>query len=140
MVTETLVKEALLSEMLVAGADLIERLEKAGFPLAAALWLYLPESGLWRFVIASPEVGTVGPKKTYKKIQSVAARIPLDVPRVALNDISVVDTNDALVATLQAALKPSNGVSGLRLTKTVLNGLFIEDAYIYRMRRTEPRE
>ncbi len=134
MVTETLVKEALLSEMLVAGADLIARLEKTNFSLTAALWLYLPESGLWRLVIASPEVGTVGPKKTYKKIQSVAARIPLDVPRVSLNDITVVDAKDTLIATLQAALKPSNGGLGLRLTKTVLNGLFIEDAYIYRMR------
>ena len=133
MVTETLVKEALLSEMILAGADLIRHLDKAKFSVSAALWLYLPESGMWRLVIASPEVGVIGPKKAYKKIQSVAARIPLDVPRVSLNDITVIEAKDALIASLQTALNPGNGVSGLRLTRTVLNGLFIEDAYIYRM-------
>lgn len=134
MVTETLVKEALLNEMILAGADLIERLEKARFSVKAALWLYLPESGTWRLIIASPEVGLLGPKKAYKKIQTVVAHMPLDVPRISLNEITVMEVNDALIASLKTSLKLSNGSAGLRLTKTVLNGLFIEDAYIYRMR------
>jgi hypothetical protein len=131
MVTETLVKEALLSEMIFAGADLIKRLDEADFSVAAALWLYLPESGVWRLVIASPEVGLSGPKKVYKKIQSIAARIPLDGARVSLNDITVIEAKDPLISSLKAGLE--TGATGKRLIKTAMNGLFIEDAYIYRI-------
>ena len=133
MVTETLVKEALLSEMILAGAELIGRLEKVKFSVSAALWRYLPESGTWRLVIASPEVGISGPKKAYKKIQSVSAQIPLEAPRVSLNDITVIDAKDTFISSLKTGIQTDKGGSGIRLIKTAINGLFIEDAYIYRM-------
>lgn len=133
MVTETLVKETLAGEMTSAGAELITRLDKAGFSVFAALWLYLPESETWRLIIASPEVRLDGPKKAYKKIQSVLARIPLDKPRISLSDISVLDSKDPFITSLKAAIQTDKGISGIRLIKTSVNGHFIEDAYIYRM-------
>ena len=133
MVTETLVKEALVSEMVLAGTDLIARLDKAGFSVFAALWLYVPESETWRLVIARPEVRLDGPKKAYKKIQSVLARMPVDKPRIALNDITVLDSKDSFISSLKAGIQTDIRISGIRLVKTAINGLFIEDAYIYRM-------
>lgn len=133
MVTETLVKEALVSEMVLAGADLIAHLDKAGFSVFAALWLYVPESETWRLVMASPEVRLDGPKKAYKKIQSVLARMPVDKPRIELNEITVLDSKDSFISSLKAGIQTVKGISGIRLIKTAINGLFIEDAYIYRM-------
>ncbi len=133
MVTETLVKEALAGEMVLTGADLIALLDKAGFSVFAALWLYVPESETWRLVIASPEVRLDGPKKAYKKIQSVLARMPVDRLRIGLNDITVLDSKDSFISSLKAGIQTDKGMSGLRLIKTAINGLFIEDAYIYRM-------
>lgn len=133
MVTETLVKETLAGEMIAAGTDLIARLDKAGFSVFAALWLYVPESETWRLIIASPAVRLDGPKKAYKKIQSVLARAPMAIPRIALNDVTVLDSKDTFISLLKAAIQTDNGISGIRLIKTAINGLFIEDAYIYRM-------
>jgi hypothetical protein len=133
MVTETLVKEALGSEMIVAGADLIARLDKAGFSVFAAFWFYVPESETWRLIIASPEVRLDGPKKAYKKIQSVLARMPIEMRRIALNEITVIDSKDPFISSLKTGIQTDKGISGIRLIKTAINGLFIEDAYIYRM-------
>ena len=71
MVTEMVVKESLSSEMIFAGAEIIRRLDETQLIVSASLWLYIPEIDAWRFIIASPEVGTQGPKKAYKKVPSV---------------------------------------------------------------------
>jgi len=133
MVTEMVVKESLSSEMIFAGAELIRRLDETRFIVSASLWLYIPENNSWRFIIASPEIRTQGPKKAYKQVQTAISKMPENQPKIPLKDITVVDSNDPLISLLRGTIKTGDGISGIRFTHNVINGVLIEDAYIYRI-------
>jgi len=133
MAEEVVVKEILTKEMIESGAELTRLLDQAQLMVSASLWLYIPESNIWRLTIASPEVRTCGPKKVYQKIQSILSQIPEEQPSVGLKDISVVENDNALISLLRIAIRTGDGISGIRFSKNTINGQFIEDAYIYRM-------
>ena len=133
MADEIVVKESLTSEMIDAGAELIRRLDDAGFKLNAGLWLYMEEPNAWRLILASPDVANDGPNKAYKKIQSVMSKIPEDRKVISLAHISAVGPDKPIVALLRKAVKTGNGISGVRFTRNAVNGHFIEDSYIYRI-------
>jgi len=133
VVTEIVVKESLSSEMIAAGSELTRRLDESGFPVSAAFWLYEPESNTWRFIVGSPEVGTQGLKAAYKRVQAVVAAIPEDQATIHLKDISVVDSNDPFISLMRVGVKTSGGISGIRFNRNMINGVLIEDAYIYRL-------
>ena len=133
MAEERVVKEGLTKEMIEAGAGITRQLDAAGLTVQASLWLYLSESNTWRFVVASPEVKKNGPKKVYKKVQSVLSKIPNDQPRVTLSNISVVEPGDPLVSLLRLGVRTVPGISGARFSRGSINGHFVEDTYIYRI-------
>jgi hypothetical protein len=133
MVTEMEVKESLSSQMISAGEELIRRLDETRFIVSASLWLYIPEINAWRFIIASPEVRTQGPRIAYKQIQSVISKMPEEQPRIPLKDVTVLDSNDPFVSLLRVTMRTGDGISGIRFTHNVINGVLIEDAYIYRI-------
>src|SRR5438552_11594927 len=133
MVTEMVVKESLSNEMISAGSELTRRLDESTFLVSAAFWLYETDSNAWRFIIGSPEVRNRGLKAAYKQVQSVVAAIPEGQPKISLKDISVVDSNDPLVSLMRVAIKTGNGISGIRFSRNMINGVLIEDAYIYRI-------
>ncbi len=133
MVTEMVVKEYLSSEMITAGVELTRRLDDARFIVSASLWFYLPEANAWRFIIGSPEVRTNGPRQAYRKVQTVILKMSDDQPKISLKDVSVVDSNDSLISLLRGAIGTDGGMSNIRFTHNVINGVLIEDAYIYRI-------
>ena len=115
MAEEVVVRQMLTNEMIERGAELTRQLDCAPIEVIASFWLYISESEKWRLIIASPQVTKNGPKKVYRKIQDVLAKIPEESPRISL-----------------MAIKPE-GTSGVRFSRNVINGQLIEDAYIYRM-------
>ena len=127
------VKEGLTKELIEAGAEITRRLDAADLTVQASLWLYLPESNTWRLVVASPEVKKNGPKKVYKKVQTVLSKIPNDHPKVPLSNISVVEPADPLISLLRLGVRTAPGISGARFSNGSINGQFIEDTYIYRL-------
>ena len=133
MAQEMVVKDALSSEMISAGEELTRRLDKARFKVTGSLWFYIPDSNVWRMIIVSPKVGIDGPAKSYKKVRSVISHIPDDMPKIYLKDITVVDPKDPLISLLRKATKTGSGISGSRFSRSAINGVFVEDAYIYRM-------
>ena len=133
MAEEVVVREALTNEMIETGAELTRRLIAAQLSFNACLWLYLPESSKWRLMIGSPEVTRHGPRKVYRKVQSVLSEPPEDLPRISLMDISVVEDNDPLISLLRRVVKTGDSVSGIRFSQSAINGQFIEDSYIYRL-------
>jgi hypothetical protein len=133
MATEAVVKESLPSEKITAGAELTRLLDVVGFPVAASFWFYLSETNTWRLVIASPGVKDNGPKEAYEKIQSVITNAPDISSKITLRDVAVVDSADQLVSLLRIAITTGLGITGIRFSQNVINGVFIEDAYIYRL-------
>lgn len=133
MAEDTLVKEGLTREMIEDGAEIVRRLGSR-LPVSASLWLYDPELNRWRLVIASPEVGSKGPRDVYRRVQSVLREFPgPSAPSrgVSLGDVSVVLDDDPLVSLLRTAVKLGDGGSGVRFSRNTVDGRFIEDAYVY---------
>jgi len=125
-----MVKASLVDADVEAGTRVIEALDKARFPVQAALWFYLSEPGEWRLLVASPEVDERGPKKAYTHLQSVLARPSVGL---SLRDISLVSPDHDLIRLLSRAISTGPGISGIRFTANTVDNVFIEDAYIYRL-------
>jgi hypothetical protein len=133
VVTEMVVKESLSEQMISAGSELTRRLDAARLIVSGALWFYETESNSWRLIIVSPEVRTRGLKRVYKQVQSAMAAIPQDQPKIPLKNISVVDSNDPFISLMKIAIRTGDGISGIRFSRNMINGVLIEDAYIYRL-------
>jgi hypothetical protein len=133
MAEETVVKEILTQEMIQAGAALTHRLDEAHLDVRAALWWYIPDKNLWRFVVASPAVRQDGPKKVYQQIHTILSKMSDKTWKIPLHDISVVEDSDPLIASLRTSMGTKNGILGRRFSRDTINGHFIEDAYIYKM-------
>jgi hypothetical protein len=138
MAQDGVVKESLTEVMIRAGAELTRKLDERGWPVIASLWLYRSEANRWRLVLASPLVASDGRRKSYEIVQAALEATPAAEGAMALSNVSVTEPTDPLIALLCAAARTETMVEGLRFTRTVINGRFIDDAYIYRMSDTAP--
>ncbi len=129
MVGSTLVKQDLTPEMIQAGADLIRALDAAKVPVTSAFWLYHGEEPDWRLVIASPDVDQLGLRQFYGTL--VDHLHALNRPELNSSYVTAVAPNDPIVSALRKVFKLP-GISSIRFTGNVINGIFIPDALIYR--------
>ena len=130
---EAMVTETLSQEMIDAGRELTQRLDRHNLPIAAAMWLYLSESDLWRLIIASPIVEECGPRRAYQLIQKELRAAPQKVQVISLGDISAVEPNSPLVSPFHGLKKVSSPPVGVRVSRSTFNGHFVEGAYIYKL-------
>jgi len=114
------------------GRKLIEALDRSKFGLSGALWFYFSDANDWLLLLVSPLVDTEGPTSCYRKIQSVIEGMPRDFG-IPLSSISVVSPTDSLIRLLRKAIHVE-GTSRMRFRRNTINGVFIEDALIYRLR------
>jgi len=133
MVEDILVIENLTEQMMTAGSQLVKRLDDTSADVAAAFWLYSSENRSWRLMIVSQKVEFDGPRKYYKRILDANKEAGEAESVVALEDIEVTDTFAPIVQVLEHAVSTGPGLSGLRFSRNTVEGMFIEDVYVYRM-------
>ena len=133
MAEEVLVGEQLTPDMIKSGATLLAALDKLNVLVRGAFWLLLPDQHVWRLLIASPEVRLTGPKAMYRKIRTAIGKLPVGALSIGTKDISVLDEKAPLFQLLRSAVATGPGISGIRLSRNVVNGQLIEDAYLYRL-------
>ena len=133
MAKELVVRETLTDEMILVGKKITERLDDTGIKPNAAFWFFPVDGDVWKLILASSLVRTEGPRKMYMKVHEAIADLPEDLPTLALKDITVVNDRDQLVSLLKKAVKTGIGLSDIRLSKSAINGTYIEDALIYRL-------
>jgi hypothetical protein len=120
-------KASLVDEDIQAGRRLIEVLDRRGVEIVGALWYYTSEDG-WRLLLATPSRDREGPIQAYQRIQEA-----LGEQTALLMDISVRSPSDRLVQLLAGVVHTGPGIAGIRFTANAIDGMFIEDAYIYRL-------
>lgn len=133
MAQEILVGDQLTEDMITAGEHVVRGLDKLSVLVKGAFWLLLPDQLVWRLVIASPEVRTIGPKAVYRKVATALKRLPPSVRPIGTKDITVLEDTNQLVQLLRTLIKTGPTVSRIRLSRSVVNGQLIEDALLYRM-------
>lgn len=124
-------KPMLVDADMKAGEALLSKLDEIEFNVKAALWFYVQDSEEWRLIIASPIVDKDGQKKAYETVQSQLQE--LNGRELSLRNISLVSPGDKLIKALKSVFKLDKAISPIRFTRNVIDGMFIEDAYIYRL-------
>ena len=124
-------KKVLVSELVDEGQRLLQALKRNRFPIASALWHYIPDSSEWRLVIASSAVEQNGPMAAYGRVQRALGLI--SALRLALSDIALVSPNsEDYQALLQMVGAPGRFAGTVPVTPAVRNIVF-EDDYVYQL-------
>lgn len=142
MAENLVVRSVLTEDMVKAGARLTEALDEGArfaevpgvisLPVAASLWFL--DDDQWKLIIASAEVEKEGPKKAYRHVLTVMSYLEDDLPKISIQDLMVTDTKHPLIRLLsEAASTGPHDLSAIRITDNVVNGTWIDDAYVYRM-------
>jgi hypothetical protein len=124
-------KKTLVNIDIEEGKKLIDLLDRSGMKISSAFWLYLTEIQEWRLMLATPDIDTLGRKKTYAKILELLNQHleSIDMP---LDAISVISPDQELNRHLRTVVKKGKEISG-RFSGIVVNGTLIEDTYLYRV-------
>ena len=125
----------LTSELIREGATLVEALDKAGVAPVAALWSYSPDSGAWRLLLADARFARVGPRVVYRGFQKTLHRLRKEITHLSLTDIVAAEPDAPILRSLARSVGTSPGINGIRFTQGVVNGMFVDDAVIYRLKR-----
>lgn len=124
---------AQLSERYIAdGRAFLQALDNAGIVSAAALWLWHPNDNAWRYVLASPlvEKGADMPVKIAAVLATMPAGFAVDRDTLRLYTLQ-----DPTIQGLHAGIQTGPGITAMRMSGNVINGVRIEDAYVYRLNR-----
>lgn len=126
-----MVTAALVDNLIEDGKRLIQALDQASIDVQAALWFYDSDSEDWRLIIASHALQGQGPLEAYATVQAVLDSLPHRT--LTLRSVQVRSPADPLIKALHTAIRTETGIRGIRLSRTVLDNVYIEDAYIYRV-------
>jgi hypothetical protein len=133
MAEETLVKEPLTREMILAGQELVKELDLRKADLKCAFWMYYPEIGQWRLVLSLHLVDTEGPNRAYALVQEALEKLP-EAIRPRLEEVKLLSPDHSLIKSMRSTLRTEpQFITGIRFTRNRVNDVFVEDAYVYRV-------
>jgi hypothetical protein len=120
-------EDILVNSDVERGAALVRALDDADFPVIAALWLYYADIENWRLVIATPKA--TSPQEAYVEIRRVAEHA--EIESLDLAQIRLVLPSEPIVTTLSKAVR-LEGLGGVRFSRNMIDGIYVDDAYVYR--------
>ncbi len=121
--------EALVDSRVEAGEQLIKQLDKRNFGIVAAFWLFYPEVDRWRLVIA-PKVEMQHVIESYLAVVRAMRELKIPPEVLASDDVNLIQPYDPLLRGI--AMFRIEGLSRVRLKSNWLNGVYLEDALVYR--------
>jgi hypothetical protein len=127
-------KTILVDRDIEEGRRLIEAIIRDGFPLEAAIWFFDSEAGEWRLMLASSLVEEKGPRIAYAWIQPILAGLSLTI---TLPDIWLTNSKRDVVRLLSTASPVDPSLPGIRISRSAIGGVYIDDAYVYRLPTAE---
>ena len=123
----------LTSSDLEFGKQVTEQLKAASFPFRGTFWLYDEAADDWTLMIATDLIEKVGRKETYLQLGETIRSVRQTAAFQSLR-ISVISPTDPLYSALRGVFATTASVEGARLGHTVVDGVFVPDAYLYEIR------
>jgi hypothetical protein len=127
-----MVAVALVDRYIEAGRRLLNALDAAHVDVDVALWLFEEERDSWKLVLSSKQLTDLGPLQAYKAIGAVLDG--LNLRDISLADITVQRVDRPLIKALRAYPLVDPWILDKQLGWRWINGVRIDDAYIYRVR------
>lgn len=115
---------ALVDQNIEAGRQFVMLLDELGIKVHAAFWLYRSDTERWRLVIVCDEAAK-GSRDLYLK--AINAGTTMDLAMVEFQP-----TSSRFYQNLSQTLH-IEGLSDARVSQCTFNGVYIEDALIYRL-------
>ncbi len=125
-------KTPLVDKDIQEGERLIKTLDERDFGVHSAFWFYLPKPNEWRLVIVTDLVDELGPREAYARLQREISKIQPELD-LTIRNISMISPKADLIQLLRRAIKTGRSISHTRFTANVINGVLIDDAYLYRI-------
>jgi hypothetical protein len=117
------------------GEEVLQTLDAAGFPPSVALWLYEEEEGSlrgeWTLLLASPVYDKAGPREAFHQLVEAlrgSGRTLGSLP------IRLEGHKHPLIKALRKLFGKTASVEGMRLGGHSIGGVWVADAYVYRIR------
>ncbi len=129
MAEETLVKEVLSTEMINGGKELTQRLSNTELDVTASFWFYLIDNMRWNLMFGVSRVLEEGTVKAYTIIQSELK--DRRIRGVNFSDIVVLQSDHPVIRRLNSFVEGGRSAAEVRVSRSVVENVFIEDAYIY---------
>ncbi|WP_089686835.1 hypothetical protein [Catalinimonas alkaloidigena] len=122
----------MVSEINIEGGKiLIRKLDDSDLLIKSAFWFLFPETQEWRLVIVTPQVDQRGPRKVYEKIQKILSS--MGDSSISLDQITLMSPHHQLNEILGLIMQNGTEIADIRFKGNVINGVLIEDAYLYRV-------
>ena len=131
--SSTMVDAALTPQAIQEGAELLQALDEAGLTPDAAFWFYFSDINAWKLVLAEMRVGPDGPREVYRQVQRALSNRADKIKSFSLADVVVAKPDAPVVSVLKRALRVERNAGGVRFSQNMIDGVLIEDAYIYRL-------
>jgi hypothetical protein len=93
-----------------------------------ALWVFDPDSEKWNLVIASPRVEQIGVRDAYRELAAIIAHVPARDSQWL--QLRLVGPSDPTYNALRSVFGETFSTEGARLNHSMVNGVFVEDAYL----------
>jgi len=121
----------LVKDDVEAGMELLRVLDASNFPITGAAWIYFPDIEEWRLVIRSP--------RAEQNLQGALLDIAIAMDaagdlrsRLDLSRMKLVPPSDRMLQAMGSVVH-APGLSNIRFSKNLINGIYIDDALIYRL-------
>ena len=123
----------LLNYELEEGQRLIDALNLSGLSTDSALWIYSSDSESWHLMLTS-EICGEGTLKAYKEILTIFRDFQPEL-KIDWTSLTAVSPKHELIEDLrQSQLQWHRNLSGRRLTDNMVNGVRVNDGYIYQIK------
>jgi hypothetical protein len=123
-------KTALVDDEVELGRRATEALDGANVDVRASFWYHDPDAEEWHLVIVTPLAESDGPRASYARILRALRDCDVDLPG---RRIVAKGPGAPLVRSLRRIVRTGRGITGIRLSDNVVDGVVIEDAYVYRL-------
>jgi len=125
-------KEILLDSHIEAGKELLRALDEKAFNITTAMWFFYPDAEKWKLLLYSPEFEKEkNPTLLYSRISKVITELGDKTSAISLESVKLVLRNDPLLKMFKSIIH-AKGISTIRMQSNYFNGIYVEDALIYR--------
>lgn len=115
------------------GRELLKELDKQGLNPEVAMWFYIPDGNIWRFVVGSSSFNDKTIQTQYSDFVNKYKDLE-QIKAVGIENITLLPSNNNLIALLKNVIRTgSKDIGDIRFTSNVINGVLIDDAVIYRL-------
>jgi len=121
----------LVNDDIQAGSELVQILDEARFPVTGAAWIYFPDAEEWRLVIRTPKAAQNLQEAYLDVARAMDAKGDLRT-RLNLARVKLVPPKDRMLEALGTVIR-APGLGSIRFSRNVINGIYIDDALIYRL-------